>query len=108
METKKTNELLRRIKKIKDQITKLNEMRPGVLTEQQYKRGNKQWPYWQVSYTINKKSRTEYIRDEYIKIIKAETFEYKKFKNLVEKLTELSLLLSKERMEIFKQSQKQK
>lgn len=48
------------------------------------------------------RSRTDYLRDELVKEIKKETLEYKKFKNIVDEIIDLSIQLSKEKIEITK------
>jgi hypothetical protein len=73
-------------------------MRPGSLTKQFHKRGAKRWPYWQISFMHKGKSRTNYVRDQYVGIMRAEIAEYKKFKSLMEKWVALSIALSVETM----------
>lgn len=87
-----------RIARIKNELRDIGEMRPGSLTKQFHKRGKKRWPYWQLSFMHKGKSRTNYVRDEYLDKVKAEVAEYKKFKRLMEKWVELSLALSIEKM----------
>ena len=101
MINKKVETLLTRIKSIRTDLEQIGEMRPGSLTKQQHKRGGKSWPYWQISYT-QKRSKTEYVRDEFVVQIKSEIAEYKKFKSLMEKWVELSIELSKEKLKIRK------
>ena len=62
----------------------------------------KKWPYWQISYTQNKRSKTEYLKDEFVEKIQTEVAAYKKFKKLVEKLVGLNVEISKERLDILK------
>lgn len=101
MTNKKVETLLARIKSIRADLEQIEEMRPGSLTQQYNQRGGKRWPYWQISYT-QKRSKTEYIRDEFVNQIKSEIAEYKKFKSLMEKWVELSIELSKEKIKIRK------
>jgi hypothetical protein len=91
-----------KIDAIKIELQGIDKMRPGSLTKQFHKRGTKKWPYWQVSFMHKGKSRTNYVKDEYVKIIKNEITEYKKFKKLMEKWITLSLALSVETMKIHK------
>ncbi len=101
MTNKKVETLLKKIEAVRKDLASIKAMRPGSLTQQQHKRGNKSWPYWQISYTY-KRSKTEYIRDEFVDDIRAEIAEYKKFKLLTEKWVELSINLSKENLKIRK------
>lgn len=103
MKSKKAEALLIKIEAVKKDLNCIGDMRPGSVTKQFHKRGDKKWPYWQISYTQNKKSRTEYLRNEFVEQIKKEVDSYNKFKELVEKLVELNVELSKERLKILKE-----
>lgn len=96
----------RQIIGIKKKLQEIGDMRPGSLTKQSYKRGDSQWPYWQISYTHKKKSRTEYVRDEFVKNLKKEVAEYKKFKTLTTKWVDVAIILSKERIKMEKSLRK--
>ena len=102
MANKKVETLLTKIKAIKNELLTIEAMRPGSVTRQKYIRGEKTWLYWQISYTQNKRSKTEYLRDEFVSQIKTEVKNYKRFKTLVEKLVHLNIELSKERLKILK------
>ena len=106
MTNKKVETLLKKISATKNELTALGDMRPGSVTKQFHKRGDKKWPYWQISYTQNKRSKTEYLKDEFVEKIQAEVATYKKFKKLVEKLVNLNVEISKERLDILKTKQK--
>jgi hypothetical protein len=106
MTNKKVETLLTKIKAVKNELVQIGDMRPGSVTKQFHKRGDKKWPYWQISYTQNKRSKTEYLKDEFVEKIKAEVATYKKFKKLVEKLVNLNVELSIERLNILKAKQK--
>jgi hypothetical protein len=95
-------EIRRRIGKIDKEITRIKErlaglgaMRPGNLTKQYKDRETKQGAYYQLSYTHQMKSRTDYVRPRFVEIIRKETVEYKKFKTMTEKWVQLSIELSK-------------
>ncbi len=94
--------LLKKISATKNELIAIGDMRPGSVTKQFHKRGDKKWPYWQISYTQNKRSKTEYLKDEFVEKIQAEVATYKKFKKLVEKLVNLNVEISKERLDILK------
>jgi hypothetical protein len=105
MTNKKVETLLKKITATKNELINLGDMRPGSVTKQFHKRGDKKWPYWQISYTQNKRSKTEYLKDEFVEKIQAEVATYKKFKELVEKLVKLNIEISKERLDILKAKQ---
>ena len=75
-------------------------MRPGSLTEQYKYPVNKTGAYYQLSYTLNMKSRTDYIRKGYVKIIRRQVENYKKFKQLNEEWIRLSIERSKLEMKL--------
>jgi len=95
--------LIQKIKVVKKQINELGDLRPGNLTKQIAKgEGKNPREYWQLSYTHNMKSRTEYVRNEFVKQIKVEVANYKKLKQLMESWIDLSIQLSKEKLETLK------
>lgn len=89
----------KRIQKIKQELQAIGDMRTGSLTQQFHKRGGKRWPYWQISYTYKMRSKTEYVRDEFVEQLAKEIAEYKKYKELTAEWLELSIELSKQRLE---------
>jgi len=95
-------ELQNRIKKIKKELSQLGDMRPGSLTQQTYKRKDYERPYWQVSYTHNHQSKTEYVKDDLVEQIKAEIVEYKRFKELTAEWVDLAIKISKEKISMKK------
>ena len=105
MTNKKVETLLKKIDTTKNELIALGDMRPGSVTKQFHKRGDKKWPYWQISYTQNQRSKTEYLKDEFVEKIKAEVATYKKFKKLIEKFVNLNVEISKERLNILKSKQ---
>jgi hypothetical protein len=106
MKTNKTEKIKVQIEKVKKELLELGDLRPGSVTKQIAKGvGKKPREYWQISYTHKMKSRTEYLRDEFVEQIKTEVLNHKKFKKLIEKWIELSIELSKEKIEILKNQQ---
>ena len=91
MNRKKLLQIENRINTIKSALTETGEMRPGSLTEQYKDPVNKTGAYYQLSYTLNMKSRTDYIRKGYVKIIRRQVENYKKFKQLNEEWIRLSI-----------------
>ena len=76
-------------------IAKLGAMRPGTLTVQYCNPAEKKTPFNQLSYTHRGKSRSEYVRPESLATIRKEVDAYKKFRLLVEDITDLSLVASR-------------
>lgn len=80
-----TNRLVRieqRIEWIKAQLTGIGDMRPGSLTRQYKNPESRSGPYYQLSYTLERQSRTEYIRRESVADIRRQIGNYKRFKKL--------------------------
>lgn len=71
MKVSRSDQIYRRIEKIKTELAAINEMRPGSLTEQfplpDTKRG-----YYQLSYPHASRSRTEYIPRDLVRTIRRE------------------------------------
>ena len=72
-------------------MAKLGAMRPGTLTVQYRNPAEKKTPFNQLSYTHKGRSRSEYVRPDNLAAVKREVETYKKFRLLVEEVTELSL-----------------
>ena len=83
--------LEKRIQKIKSDLNKIGEMRPGSLTEQFKNPENKTGGYYQLSYTHDMKSRTDYIRKAHIANTERQIRNHKKFKELTEEWVTLSI-----------------
>ena len=81
----------RRIEGIKKALLEIGPMRPGSLTRQYKDPKQRTGAYWQISYTRQMKSRTEYVRKEYVKEVRRQTATHKRFKRLVDQWTDLSI-----------------
>ena len=103
MQNKKIQKLEIKILKLKQSVLELGNLRPGSVS-QQIAGGPNRKPrkYWQISYTYKMRSRTDYLRDDLVASVKNETLEYKKFKKIIDEIIELSIQLSKEKIEIAK------
>ena len=91
----------KRIQKIKNELEKLGDMRPGSLSKQTQVRNNKTYTYWQISYTHQMKSRTEYVRPELVKKTAKQIATFKKFKALTAKWVDLAIKLAKLNVTLF-------
>jgi hypothetical protein len=104
MNDKTLSQIEKKIEKIKQQLVTIQQMRPGSLTRQYRKPKDKTGPYYQLSYTHKMKSRTEYVRSEFIDTIEEQISEYKRFRELVDQWVELSIEHSKMQMAIAKKT----
>jgi hypothetical protein len=69
----------------------IGPMRPGSLTRQYKDPQHRAGAYWQISYTRRMKSRTEYVRPEWVKKIRCRTVTHKRFKRLVDQWIDLGI-----------------
>ncbi|MCR4307251.1 MAG: hypothetical protein NUV80_01690 [Candidatus Berkelbacteria bacterium] len=69
MPTQDLNELENEIQEIKSELRDIGEMRPGSLTLQYKVPAEKKGPYYQLSYTHKMRSRTQYVRPEWVEEI---------------------------------------
>ena len=100
MNGKTLSQIEKKIEKIKQQLVTIQQMRPGSLTRQYRNPKDKTGAYYQLSYTHKMKSRTEYVRLEFVDPIKEQISEYKRFRELVDQWVELSIEHSKMQMKI--------
>jgi hypothetical protein len=102
MKNKRLRQVEKRIEKIKQELQGIGEMRPGSLTRQYRIPEDKVGPYYQISYTYKMKSHTEYVRPTFVKQIKIQIVNYKRFKKLIEKWIKLGIEHSTKKMAIAK------
>lgn len=70
-------------------------MRPGTLSVQYRNPAEKKTPFNQLSYTHKGKSRSEYVHPENLAAVTKEVETYRKFRLLIEEITDLSLETSR-------------
>lgn len=100
-------ELLDQIEKVKKEILKLGEMRPGSLREQYNVCGNpncrckdkrnprKHGPYYQLSYTHRRKNTSEFVKAENVELVKEQVANYKRLLELKDEWVDATLELTK-------------
>lgn len=82
----------RRIAKIKQELAKLGDMRPGSLSTQTRSWGGE---YGQLSYTHQGKGHTEYVPKEKRKLVQKQLATYNKFRELTQEWVTLGIELCK-------------
>ena len=102
MSEKRIQQIEQRIDRIKEELKKIGPMRPGSLTRQYKDRKNETGAFWQISYTRQMKSRTEYVRKEWVAQIRKQIATHKRFKRLIDQWTDLSIEHSQLTMKIAK------
>ena len=101
MSIKQLQNLEKKISKIKSDINKIEDMRPGSLSLQYKDRKEKTGSYYQLSYTRNMKSKTEYVSVKNVSEIRKQIANYKKFKKLTETLIDLSIEHSRLKLKLM-------
>jgi hypothetical protein len=91
MSAKQIQQLERRMIRIKEGLQRIGPMRPGSLTCQFKDPERQVGAYWQISYTRQRKSRTEYVRQEWVAEIRRQIATHKRFKRLVDQWVDLSI-----------------
>lgn len=89
---KKETAIERKIQRIKRDLAKLGDMRPGSLSLQTRNWGGQ---YCQLSYTHRGKGHTEYVPKKRQKEVQRQTANYKKFRELTKEWVELAVQLCK-------------
>ena len=84
MSEKRMQQIERRLEGIQQVLLKIGPMRPGSLTRQYKDPKQRSGAYWQISYTRQMKSRTEYVRREWVKELRRQIATHKRFKRLGE------------------------
>ncbi|EQD28551.1 hypothetical protein B2A_14887, partial [mine drainage metagenome] len=99
-------ELLRRIERVKAEITKLGDLRPGKVSVQYNTCGTpncrckadppqRHGPYYQLNYTRGGRSRTETVHREHLAQVEAQIRNYHKLRALLERWTDAAIELDR-------------
>ena len=106
--------LTERIEKIKQELLKIGEMRPGSLSRQFNVCGSpncrckdptnpkKHGPYYQLSYVHKGKSTSQFIKRQFLLDTRRQVKSFKTFRRLVDEWIDLALQQTKLKMEIAK------
>ena len=113
-----TQQIQRRIQRIKAELASLGEMRPGSLSKQYNVCGKpgcrckdpqapqRHGPYYQLSWVHAGKSTTQFIRRPFLAQVQAELATYKTFRKLTEEWVGLALQVAKIKLEAAKDEAK--
>lgn len=104
MTDKRINQIEKRIVKIKAKLVALEPMRPGSLTKQYKDPENQTGPYYQLSYTRDMKSRTDYIPRNWVREVGRQVRNYKRFKLLTAEWVDLSIEQSRLQIRLTRES----
>ena len=91
MQAKSLQTFDRHIQRIQTQLTQLGPMRPGTLTRQYRQPERQQGAYYQLSYTYQMKSHTEYVPKREVVAVRKEIAVYQRYKKLTAQWIDLAL-----------------
>jgi hypothetical protein len=94
----------RRIESIKAKLAEIGEMRPGTLSLQYKDRENQSGAYYQLSYTRDMKSRTEYVARDALGEVRRQIANYKRFKDLTTQWVDLGIEHSRLKLRLARES----
>ena len=100
MQAKSLRTFDRQIQKIQTRLTKLGPMRPGTLTRQYRQPERQQGAYYQLSYTYQMRSHTEYVPKRQVAMVRKEIAAYQRYKKLTAQWIDLALRRSRLRMQL--------
>jgi hypothetical protein len=83
MANPKELQLENKIKKTRESLLTIGDMRSGSLTKQYRDPKNKKGGYWSLSYTSKMRSHTQHIFPEHVQETRRQILQYKKFKKLM-------------------------
>lgn len=100
MTNKRLDQIRKRMAQIKVALAAIDDMRPGSLTRQYKDPKTQSGAYYQLSYTRQKKSRTDYVARQSVREARREIANYKRFKALSEEWVDLAIEQSRLRMKL--------
>ena len=90
----------RQIQRLQSQLAQLGPMRPGTLTRQYRHPKRQQGAYYQLSYTYQMNSHTEYVPKSQVVTVRHEIAVYQRYKKLTAQWIDLALRRSQLRMRL--------
>jgi hypothetical protein len=99
----KLDPIEKKIAGVKQKLMTIGEMRPGSLTYQYQRPKEKKGGFYQISYTYRMKSKTEYVKDEFVHDLKGQIATFKRFKQLMQQWVDLAILHSQMKVRLAKE-----
>ena len=108
--TRRQPSLEARIENLKQAIVRLGDLRPGKLSQQYNVCGKadcrckadppqKHGPYYQLSFTRNGKSSTQFVRKEDLAVVRQQLSNYQRLRELIDRWITLGMELSRLKLE---------
>jgi hypothetical protein len=104
MTHKRLLQIERRIETIKAKLAEIGEMRPGSLSRQYKDRENQTGAYYQLSYTRDMKSRTEYVARDAVGDVRRQIENYQRFKALTTEWVDLGIEHSRLKIKLAREA----
>ena len=93
----------KKIAGVKGELMRIGEMRPGSLTYQYQRPKEKKGGFYQISYTYQMKSKTEYVKAEFVRDLKTQIATFKRFKKLMQQWVDLAIQHSQTKIKLAKE-----
>jgi hypothetical protein len=90
------------------ELAGIGPMRPGSLSQQYKDPARKTGARWQLSYTHNMRSRSRYVRPDEVPRIKTLLANFKRFRQLVYRCVDLSVMIADRQTELIRTTLQEK
>ena len=100
---KKLDPIEKKIAGVKENLMTIGEMRPGSLTYQYQRPKEKKGGFYQISYTYQMKSKTEYVKADFVQDLKRQIATFKRFKKLTQQWIDLAIQHSQIKVTLAKE-----
>jgi hypothetical protein len=100
---KKLDPIEKKIAGVKEELMTIGEMRPGSLTYQYQRPKEKKGGFYQISYTYRMKSKTEYVKAQFVQDFKRQIATFKRFKKLMQQWVDLAIRYSQIKTKLAKE-----
>ena len=98
MQRTRIDQIQKRIEWIKAELVAIDEMRPGSLTKQFKDPDAQRGAYYQLNYWQGGRTRTDYVSRDFVRDVRRQLANYKRFKALTAEWTDLSIEQSRFKM----------
>jgi len=100
---KKLDSIEKKIAGVKKELMRIGEMRPGSLTYQYQRPKEKKGGFYQISYTYRMKSKTEYVKADFVPDLKVQIATFRRFKKLMQQWIDLAIRHSQTKVNLAKE-----
>jgi len=100
---KKLDSIEKKIAGVIEKLITIGEMRPGSLTYQYQRPKEKKGGFYQISYTYRMKSKTEYVKADFVQDLKRQIATFKRFKKLTQVWIDLAIQHSQMKITLAKE-----